>query len=91
MPPRCAKCATPERLPVTPKKSSTPAYSVAKSHAGIGMGGINGTTLRCGNIKAYASNRPNTPPEAPIVGAGDAPSNVGTVSWVKPAVTTDAK
>ena len=69
MPPRCAKWAIPESVPVTPNRNSAPAYSVANSHAGMGIGGISGTTLRCGNIMAKASSRPNTPPDAPSAGA----------------------
>jgi len=64
---------------------------VANSHAGIGIGGISGTTLRCGNISAYASSRPNTPPEAPSVGPACTPSRLGTMSWVNAAVITEAK
>ena len=36
---------------------------------------------------AYASNNPNTPPDAPMVGAGAAPNIAGTISWVSAAVT----
>ena len=42
-------------------------------------------------MTAYASSRPNTPPEAPMVGAGGAPNRMGMNSWLNAAVTTDAK
>ena len=34
------------------ENSSMPAYRVANSHAGMGIGGIKGMTLRLGNMKA---------------------------------------
>ncbi len=48
MPPRWAKWATPPARPATPDTSSTTPYSVANSHAGIGIGGNSSTIMRWG-------------------------------------------
>src|SRR5262249_14133739 len=39
IPPRCAKCATPSAVPMTPNSSSSPPKTITNTRAGIGIGG----------------------------------------------------
>ena len=56
------------------------------------MGGNTSSTRVCGNSAANASNTPNTPPEAPTVGAIPWSSvAVTTSNWTRLPVSTEAK
>src|SRR5689334_22807106 len=91
IPPRCAKCATPVCVPVTPMNNSMAPYTSTSTQARIGIGGKSSITMRLGNIMPKASNTPNTPPEAPMVGYEPEPISEETSSCATPALTTQAK
>ena len=91
MPPRCAKCATPAWVPVTPSTSSNSPYNVTNTRAGIGIGGISNITRRSGNTMAKASSKPNTPPEAPTTGTAGPPDSCPIASCANAPASTLAK
>src|SRR2546421_11180107 len=57
MPPRCAKCATPAAVPVTPNTSSSAPKRITKTRACIGIGGEISKTKRRGEKKPKGGSR----------------------------------
>ena len=94
MPPRWAKWATPERVPLMPATSSITPSAITRVRAFIGIGGIISITRWLGNSMPKASSTPNTPPDAPSVGYGGPPcasDQDTTTSWHSPAPTTHTR
>src|SRR2546421_8147184 len=74
MPPRCAKCATPAAVPVTPNTSSSAPKRITKNRACIGIGGEINKDTGPGEKNPKAGRQPDKAPHAARGGTGGPPS-----------------